>query len=131
MQKWVIDQTDYAKRIGEMIRLRRIAAELTIREVADAAGLSVGVVHALEHGRLSIQLDNFLRVLAVLALSPEDVLRDIAPQQTTSAPIERAISERARTDLPGLVKLIAEALSKTKKSKKPKARPSRRNRSET
>src|SRR5690242_4206098 len=92
-------------RVGEIVRMRRESLAMTIKDVATSAELSVASLHALEHGRLSIQLDNFLKILRVLKLDITDVLPSkLRPESSLSeARFEVLLAEHARSNLEGLI----------------------------
>ena len=50
------------------VRRRRVTLELRQSDLAELAGCSIRFVHALEHGKQSLQLDKLLDVLDVLGL---------------------------------------------------------------
>ncbi|MGH3443729.1 MAG: type II toxin-antitoxin system Y4mF family antitoxin, partial [Nitriliruptorales bacterium] len=54
--------------LGASVRRRRRALGLTQEDLADLAEVSVRFVHALEHGKPTVQLEQVLRVLGVLGL---------------------------------------------------------------
>ena len=102
----------YSEEIGSLVRARRLALGMTMKQVSVAARVSVASLHGLEHGKLSIQLDSFLRILSVLDFSAVNVLRishgDPSPEEWTE--FQRLLREHARTDLPGLIQSIAGAV---------------------
>jgi len=108
--------------LGRLLRERRNQLRLSIRDVAQLAGIGVATVHALERGRLQIQLDNFLQVLRVLELSAGDALPPSGEKQELPSPMFNSkLSDRVHADLPGLLKEIAEVLG-TAANKKRKTR---------
>lgn len=52
--------------IGETVRLFRKKSGLTQQELARIAGVGKTVVFDIEKGKLSVQLDTLLKILAVL-----------------------------------------------------------------
>ncbi len=59
---------DHASRIGEAVRDRRQALDLTQVELAELAQCSTRFVHTVESGKPTIRLDKLLAVLEVLGL---------------------------------------------------------------
>lgn len=92
------------------MRARREQLGLTIRDVAAKAQTGVATVHALENGRLQLQVDNFLAILDALDLSAADVLPEggHAAQLPLTA-FQEALIEHAKRDLPQLIEDVAEA----------------------
>ncbi|MDO4231606.1 MAG: helix-turn-helix transcriptional regulator [Lautropia sp.] len=78
--------------LGSRLRAQRLAQEITQRELASMAGLSLGALRKLEHnGQTS--LETLIRVVQALGLS--ESLQDLfVPQKNTIAQMEAA--ERAR-----------------------------------
>lgn len=68
-------------RIGEQIRARRLVANLTVRELADYAGLAPRTVQNLERGRGST-LATLVKVLR--ALDADDWLETLTPDEPAS-----------------------------------------------
>ncbi len=52
--------------ITEIIRFHRKRSGLTQRELAELAGVGKNMIYELENGKLSVRLDNLLKVLLVL-----------------------------------------------------------------
>lgn len=66
-----------AKELGRTLRFVRTARELTLRDVANGAGLSPQYVYNIERGqRVNVAEDAYLRLGTPLAV-PEEVLRDL------------------------------------------------------
>jgi y4mF family transcriptional regulator len=61
--------TDMGNEIGEFVRSRRKASNLTQRELGDLAGVGTRFVSELERGKASLRLDVVNRVLAVFGKS--------------------------------------------------------------
>ncbi|MGK2877566.1 MAG: type II toxin-antitoxin system Y4mF family antitoxin [Solirubrobacterales bacterium] len=57
--------------LGNQIRARRKQLGLTLRDVADLAGVAVTFVHQLEHGKPTVRLSKVIDVLTVLGLKIE------------------------------------------------------------
>src|ERR1043166_6536747 len=66
-----IDPSNLQRQVAE----RRSALGLSLRDVAQKAGVSPTTVSKLEKGDFRVQLDSFLRVLSVLELLPENVIK--------------------------------------------------------
>jgi len=61
----------FSTRIGEIVRYHRKKAGLTQHQLANLAGLGKTVVFDVEKGKLSIQYDTLLKILAVLNITTE------------------------------------------------------------
>jgi y4mF family transcriptional regulator len=57
--------------LSKVIRYHRIKSGLTQAELADMAGVGKNMVYEVEKGRLSIQLDNLMKILNILNLTIE------------------------------------------------------------
>ena len=57
-----------AHRMGETVRSHRKKSGLTQKELAALAEVGVSSIHAIEHGKPTVQLDTLLKVLAVLSI---------------------------------------------------------------
>nr|NJM02412.1 helix-turn-helix transcriptional regulator [Desulfobacula sp.] len=57
--------------LSKVIRYHRIKSGLTLAELADMAGVGKNMVYEVEKGRLSIQLDNLMKILNILNLTIE------------------------------------------------------------
>lgn len=86
--------------IGEQIRARRLRGNLTVRELADHAGLAPRTVQNLERGRGST-LTTLVKVLRALdaddwleTLTPDEPVSPVAILQATQA--QRSPRQRAR-----------------------------------
>ncbi|MDP4280953.1 MAG: helix-turn-helix transcriptional regulator [Bacteroidota bacterium] len=66
-------QKSILARIGENIRLARLRRKLSIRSMAERAGIAVSTMTNIENGFPSVSLGNYLQVLSVLRLE-EDLL---------------------------------------------------------
>lgn len=59
----------FGQEIGEFVRSRRKASNLTQRELGELAGVGTRFVSELERGKASVRLDVVNRVLAVFGKS--------------------------------------------------------------
>ena len=57
-----------SRRIGEMVRQRRLANRLTQRQLGELAGVGLRLVSELERGKATLRMDAVNRVLAVFGL---------------------------------------------------------------
>lgn len=66
-----------SKKIGEMVRQRRLANHLTQRQLSELAGVGLRLVSELERGKATLRMDAANRVLAVfgMMLGPVDAPR--------------------------------------------------------
>ena len=60
--------------LGEFLRAAREEECLTVRQVADAAGLDFSHISKIELGRLDVSVGNFIRICFALCLPPGVVL---------------------------------------------------------
>jgi transcriptional regulator with XRE-family HTH domain len=67
---------DLATPFGERLRARRLALRKTLREVADAAGISVGYLSQVERCERNPSPENQASLAQVLNLNPEELLGD-------------------------------------------------------
>jgi len=54
--------------VGQLVRQRRIAANLTQRQLGELAGVGLRLVSELERGKPTLRMDAVNRVLAVFGL---------------------------------------------------------------
>jgi len=65
----VIDAALFSSRkIGEMVRQRRLANRLTQRQLGELAGVGLRLISELERGKPTLRMDAANRVLAVFGL---------------------------------------------------------------
>ena len=57
-----------SKKIGEVVRQRRLANRLTQRQLGELAGVGLRLVSELERGKPTLRMDAANRVLAVFGL---------------------------------------------------------------
>ncbi len=57
-----------ARKIGELVRQRRLANGLTQRQLGELAGVGLRLVSELERGKATLRMDAANRVLAVFGL---------------------------------------------------------------
>lgn len=62
------ERADAAAALGSLVRARRRALRLRQSELADLAGVSERFLHALENGKLTVQLDKLIDVLDAVGL---------------------------------------------------------------
>ena len=63
-----LTQESNTRRLGDLVRRRRIAAQLTQRELAELAGVGLRLVSELERGKPTLRLDAVDKVLRVFGL---------------------------------------------------------------
>lgn len=78
---------------------RRQAQGLSLRALAEKAGVSLGTVVALEQGRHNVQLEKLLQVLAVLDLVPQDLWKTL-PSDVTIDSLQDQLKEIAEAPVP-------------------------------
>lgn len=71
---------EYLKEIGEKLKQYRIAKGLSQQELEEKSGVSVKSISRLEQGSSSVQLENFIKLLAALDLG--DNINLLIPDQT-------------------------------------------------
>jgi y4mF family transcriptional regulator len=57
--------------LGRVLSQRRNELGLTQKELADLSGVSLRLIHELEHNKVSVRLDNLLRVINALGFHLE------------------------------------------------------------
>lgn len=66
-------QKNILSRLGESIKLARLRRKISLRSMAERAGIAVSTLTNIEDGSPSVSLGNYLQVLSVLRLD-EDLL---------------------------------------------------------
>lgn len=84
---YTIKQKNILNTLGENIKLARLRRKLSVRSLAERAGIAISTMTNIEAGLPSVSLGNYLQVLAVLKL--EDDLLLIADKD----PIGRQIQD--------------------------------------
>lgn len=67
-------QKNILSTLGENIRLARLRRKLSVRSMAERAGIAISTLGNIEKGSPSVSLGNYLQVLSVLRLD-EDLLQ--------------------------------------------------------
>jgi transcriptional regulator with XRE-family HTH domain len=100
------------ERIASVIRERRAALGISLRDLADKSGVASSTIHNLEQGSYKLQLDKFLAILGALDLVPQEVLE--IDQRIESPPLTEQEANVARLlragDHAALLRLVAEQL---------------------
>lgn len=65
------DNADPTSGLATSIRLRRRALRLTQENLSDISGISLRLIHELEHGKESVRLENLIKILASMGLHLE------------------------------------------------------------
>lgn len=81
-------QQNILARIGENIKLARLRRKLTVRSMAERAGIAVSTLSNIEDGSPSVSLGSYLQVLSILRL--EEHLMLIADQDPLGRQIQDA-----------------------------------------
>lgn len=84
---YTIKQKKILNTLGENIKLARLRRKLSLRSLAERAGIAISTMTNIEAGSPSVSLGNYMQVLAVLKL--EDGLSLIADKD----PIGRQIQD--------------------------------------
>ncbi|PZQ48144.1 MAG: transcriptional regulator [Rhodovulum sulfidophilum] len=97
--------------IGDRLRSARLARKMTLRQVAEGAGLSIGFISQAERDIASPSLSSLRRIAAVLGVSPQAVLPEVRAASELSRHRDRPICrvypgagigyERLTTTFPG------------------------------
>lgn len=94
--------------IGERLAQLRLAKNLTQKQLADQAGLSLRTVQRLERGQAATQLSGFVRMCRVLglierfdALLPEQTVSPIAQLKLQGRQRKRATGRKISDGTPG------------------------------
>ncbi len=80
-------QEEILSRLGEQIKLARLRRKISLRSMAERAGIAVSTLSNIESGSPSVALGNYLLVLSVLGLDSDLLL--VASQD----PIGRQIQD--------------------------------------
>jgi transcriptional regulator with XRE-family HTH domain len=99
-------------RIATVIRDRRAAHGMSLRELADKSGVASSTIHNLEQGSYKLQLDKFLAILGALDLAPQEVLEidqriDTPPLTEQEALVAKLLREGNHAEL---LRLLAKQL---------------------
>ena len=81
-------QKSVLARLGENIKLARLRRKLTVRSMAERAGIAVSTLTNIEDGSPSVSLGSYLQVLSILRL--EEDLMLIAGQDPMGRHIQDA-----------------------------------------
>ena len=73
MRTYTQKQKNILATLGENIRIARLRRKLSVRSIAERAGIAVSTLMNIENGSPSVSLGNYLQVLSVLRLD-EDLL---------------------------------------------------------
>jgi transcriptional regulator with XRE-family HTH domain len=69
---------------GEKIREVRKRKRMTIRQVAEAAGVSESLISQIERNRISPAIDTLLRIIDILGIDPDFIFRDFKKNHTVN-----------------------------------------------
>jgi len=81
--------SDLGASVGERLRERRRALGLTLKEAAQGAGISTSYLSSIETGRSVPSLPILARVVGVLGLSLNEVLRNVGQTVLRTGRLER------------------------------------------
>lgn len=85
---YTLKQQSILARIGENIKLARLRRKLSVRSMAERAGIAVSTLTNIEDGSPSVSLGSYLQVLSILRL--EEDLTLIADQDPMGRQIQDA-----------------------------------------
>lgn len=66
--------TGFSRRFGHLVRQRRRALDLSLEDLASAAGVGIRFLHELEHGKPTCQIGRSLVVASLVGLDPVALL---------------------------------------------------------
>lgn len=69
-----LKQKNILSRIGENIKLARLRRKLSVRSMAERAGIAISTLTNIEDGSSSVSLGNYLQVLSVLRFEDDLLL---------------------------------------------------------
>lgn len=106
---YTIKQKKILNTLGENIKLARLRRKLSLRSLAERAGIAISTMTNIEAGSPSVSLGNYLQVLAVLKL--EDDLLLIADKDPIGRQIQDAglvVKKRApkKKETPSVIKHV-------------------------
>jgi transcriptional regulator with XRE-family HTH domain len=102
-------------RFGEKLRVVRERRKLTLREVAGRAGLSESLVSQIERNKVSPSIDTLLKIVDILAIDMDDVLRDL--KRDRSVNLVRAKQRRSLTVNGTVYQRLSHTMSSRKESR--------------
>jgi transcriptional regulator with XRE-family HTH domain len=91
------DEAEELRKIGARLKVLRKARGLTLREVAERAGLSASFVSMVENGRTEIAISRLVRLTGVCGASVADVLSEAHEPRVEYAPLEDALRVPVRS----------------------------------
>lgn len=65
------DNADSHVDLANSLRERRRALKLTQEDLSDISGISLRLIHEIEHGKVSVQLGNLMKILSSMGLHLE------------------------------------------------------------
>jgi len=85
---YTINQKSVLARLGENIKLARLRRKMSMRSMAERAGIAVSTLTNIEDGSPSVSLGSYLQVLSILRLEAD--LKLIADQDPLGRQIQDA-----------------------------------------
>ena len=97
------------EQIGQRIRQARIERKMSQAELAAKANLSLPHISSIELGKTKMQLSTFIRVIEVLQVSADSILRANVPTVTSlyASEIAELFEDCTPTELESLKSIIA------------------------
>ena len=84
------------RRVGCVLRKRRLKLDLTLQNVAEHSGLSLGYISQVELGKNSASLYTLLKLCEVLGMTLAKLFRGIGPKDVSDdEPVPDAVPEAA------------------------------------
>lgn len=94
--------------IGERVREARMARNMSQQELAAKANISLPHISAIEHGKQSMKLVTFVRIIEALQVSADSILRADVPSvnQLYQSEFSRLIEGCSPTEIESLKRIV-------------------------
>ena len=94
--------------IGERIRDARMLKKMSQQELATKASISLPHISDIEHGKQSMKLITFVRIIEALQVSADDILRADVPtvNQLYQNEFSRIIEDCTPTEIESLKRIL-------------------------
>jgi transcriptional regulator with XRE-family HTH domain len=102
-------QKNILSALGENIRLARLRRKLSVRSMAERAGVAISTLGNIEKGAPSVSLGNYLQVLSILRLD-EDLLhiagKDALGRQIQDAQLTARKRAPKKKEIPSVIEHV-------------------------
>ena len=107
---------DFYKMLGQLLRSKRTAANLTLEDVASALGLSIKTVQRYETGERKITIQTIKNMCALYGVDPDEIMAQAQTTLDTDLKIDPKVIalQKAFDDRPEMRVLFSVAESATK-----------------